>query len=167
VTEPIARRPSDLTEVRMPEFHRREAVAANKRAWELLGTEGRTPDHDVDLLNAAHASAYHWRAIGSPLNWQRADWLLSRVYCALGWGEQAMVFARRCMLVTEQEGLDGFDRAYAFEALARASAATGDTQKAVAYHDQAKALGELIEDAEDREIFESDLAAEPWFGLTS
>jgi len=35
------------------------------------------------------------------------------------------------------------------------------------YHEQAKALGEHIEDPEDREIFESDLAAEPWFGLTS
>jgi hypothetical protein len=167
VAEPIADTPSDLTEARMPEFHRREAVATNQRTWELLAKDGRTPDDDVALLNAAHASAYHWRVIGSPVNWQRADWLLARVYCALGWGEQAMVFARRCLLLTEQEGLEGFDRAYAFEAIARASAAVGDAKRAVGYHEQARLLGEAIEDPEDRAIFEADLAAEPWFGLTS
>jgi hypothetical protein len=151
----------------MPELHRREAVTTNQRTWELLGQEDRSPDDDLALLDAAHASAYHWRIAGSPLQWQRADWLLARVYCALGWGEQAMVYARRCMLLTEQEGLEGFDRAYAFEALARASAASGDTKRAVGYHEQAKALGETIEDPEDQAIFLADLAAEPWFGLTS
>lgn len=151
----------------MSDLHRREAVAANQRTWELLGRDDRTPDDDLHLLDAAHASAYHWRSVGTPLQWQRADWLLARVYCALGWGEQAMVYARRCMLRTEQEGLDGFDRAYAFESLARASAATGDMRKALGYHEQAKALGEAIEDPEDREIFMADLAAEPWFGLSS
>jgi hypothetical protein len=167
VSEPTAADPSELTEARMPEFHRREAVAANQRTWELLAREDRTTDDDLELLDAAHASAYHWHAVGSALHWQRADWLLARVYCALGWGEPAMAFARRCMLVTEKEGFEGFDRAYAFEALARASAAAGDTAKAAGYREQAMLLGAQIEDPEDREIFESDLATEPWFGLST
>jgi hypothetical protein len=151
----------------MPEVHRREAVATNQKSWELLGRDDRSADDDLLLLHAAHASAYHWRVIGTPVHWARADWLLAHVYTVLGWGEQALVFARRCLLTTETASADfaDFDRAYAFEAMARALAATGDHMQARAYLDQARTVAESVTDPEDRAILDGDLAAEPWFGL--
>lgn len=149
----------------MPEAHRREAIATNQRAWELLGQTERTAEEDLLLLSAAHASLYHWRIVGTPVHWARADWLVARVYCVLGQAALALSFARRCLLITETEGFDGFDLAYAYEGMARAHAANGDLEVAAGYLERARAAAEAIADPEDRAIFDEDLRAEPWFGL--
>jgi hypothetical protein len=60
-------------------------------------------------------------------------------------------------------GLEDFDLAYAFEARARALACLGRLDEARVDRKAAGAVD--IVDAEDRSIFEADLAAEPWFGL--
>ncbi|MEP4651584.1 MAG: hypothetical protein ABJ314_15470, partial [Ilumatobacter sp.] len=110
-------------------------------------------------------AGYHWaRAEGSsPANVARAEWLISRVWAVRSDGAMALRHGQRCLATCESAGLADFDLAYAYEAIARASACRGETDEARDH--LRRASGVTIADAEDRELFESDLAAPPWFGL--
>jgi hypothetical protein len=147
------------------EAHRTFGVAANNRAWELLGTETRTPDQERELVDAAHASLWHWRHAGTRLNEQRGEWLVSHVYAVLGDGAAALAHAERCRELTEAGALEGFDLAYSCEAMARAHAARGDVDDATGWRERAVAVVATVADDEDRAILEGDLAAGPWYGI--
>jgi hypothetical protein len=54
---------------------RRSAAAGNNRAWEL-SVQSRSAAEDQEMLNAAHASAWHWGMMGTELNRMRATMLL-------------------------------------------------------------------------------------------
>src|SRR5687768_16175986 len=58
-----------------PGLHRWLAIELNQRAWSLLGKETRTAEEDDAMLEAAHASAYHWRAAGTENVPSRGHWL--------------------------------------------------------------------------------------------
>jgi hypothetical protein len=141
------------------EDHRDWARRSNGRTWELLESPSRTDAEQRELLEVAYASAWHWRHAGTAVNEQRAEWLLSRVHAALGDPGAALLHARRCLDITDAEGLVGFDRAYAYEAMARATALAGADVTAKEWRDRAVAAADEIDNAEDREIFMSDLDA--------
>jgi hypothetical protein len=143
-------------------WHRRQAIDANNSVWELL--DDPVP-RSTELLSRAHAASYHWaRAAGrTPANAARASWLLSRCHAVLGHGELALHHADECAAIVAEAGLVDFDLAYAHEARARSLAALGRTVDAEVELAAARAVA--IADDEDRAIFESDLAAPPWFGL--
>ncbi|MFM8507665.1 MAG: hypothetical protein ACKOBR_08255, partial [Actinomycetota bacterium] len=63
----------------------------------------------------------------------------------------------------ESANLADFDLAYAYESLARALACIGEQREAAKYRNLARDVA--INEEEDRKLFESDLASEPWFGL--
>lgn len=73
-------------------WHRRMAMECNNRAWEL-SVRGRTGAEDREMLDAAHASAFHWAKIGTELNRMRATMLLAEVHALLGHGATALAFA--------------------------------------------------------------------------
>jgi uncharacterized protein YndB with AHSA1/START domain len=131
---------------------------SNGRCWELLAREARSEAEDGEMVEVAYASAWHWRGVGTVVNEQRAEWMLSHVHAVLGHAAETMRHAQRCLAITEAEGLDGFDRAYAFEALYRAHAIAGDAAAADKWYERAVAAGSEIPDAEDREIYLGDLA---------
>jgi hypothetical protein len=83
------------------------------------------------------------------------------VYCVLQRGEPAQYHARRCLEVCQQHGIGDWDLAFAYEALARASAVAGDARGRDGYLADARAAGEAIKDPEDRELLEKDLATIP------
>jgi hypothetical protein len=144
------------------EAHRAQAIAANNSVWELLGDD--MPDA-TELLSRAYAASYHWaRAAGrTPENAARASWLISRCHVVLGNTELALHHADECAAVVATAHLEGFDLGYAHEARARALAALGRTSEAAIELTAARAV-EIAGD-EDREVFEADVAAPPWFGL--
>lgn len=155
----------DTADTAEAELHRRLAIDANNSVWELLGGEDRPVGAAADeLLERAYAAAYHWRraARRGPENAARASWLLSRVHAVLGHGDLALHHADRSAAAVEAGGLVDFDLAYAHEARARSLACLGRLDDAAAERSTAGAVP--IADHEDRAIFESDLAAEPWFG---
>ena len=147
------------------EIHRDLARASNGRCWALLGTEARTEREDRELVEAAYTSAWHWRHAGTPLNEQRAEWMIAHVHAVLGDSAAALRHAQRCRAITITEQLDGFDLAYSHEALARAHAAAGDHGAAEPELAAAWQVAATVADAEDREILEGDLRAAPWFGV--
>ena len=138
--------------------HRQLAVELYNHVWSLLRKETRTREEEDEMVDAAHASSYHWRRVGTAKNRVRSEWQISRAYAVAGRAEPALHHARRCVELAEAaEDLDDFDVPYAYEALARAHAVAGDDDEARSWAAQARAAGAQIEDADDRQMFEADV----------
>jgi hypothetical protein len=149
----------------MSDDHEMFAKAANNRVWDLLGDEQRSAAGDREMVDAAHASLWHWRHAGTAVHEQRGEWLVSHVYAVLGRGDEALTHAQRCFELTEANALTGFDLAYAYEALARAHAALGALDTAQTWLARGHDAAAKVDDPEDRAILDGDLAAGPWYGL--
>lgn len=151
----------------LDEANRIFARTINQRVWELLGKGDRAPAEDEEMIHAAHASLYHWLSAGTAVHHQRGDWLVARVYTVLGIPLEALKYAERCLALTNEypELMADFDRAYAYESVARAQALAGNRQAAKTYRESARVAGEQIADQEDRQIFTADLKGGDWYGL--
>ena len=141
--------------------HRKLAAELFNGTWTLLEKQDRTADDDARMLHMAHASAYHWLQVGTPLNFARSHWLCSRVYSVLGRPEPALYHAQLAHDICADHGFGDFDLAYAFEALARAHAVAGNRGESDGWRDRARAATADVADAEDRELLLSDLASIP------
>jgi hypothetical protein len=126
--------------------------------WELV----RSRADDDRMLHMAHASRFHWGEAPEckPENLARGEWMVSRVYTVLGRAEPAIWHARRCLDHCEDNGIGDWDLAYAYEALARAHAVAGDAE-AADWKAKARAAGDAIADAEDKEHFDEDYETLP------
>lgn len=149
------------------EDHLKLAKQLNGRVWELLQSDSLTQDQQDEMRYAAYASCYHWLNAGTAANHQRAEWLISRVHIRVNEPASALRHASRCLALTEAHSseMEDFDVAYAFEAMARASALAGNLDSARRYYGNAEETGAKIRDDEDREIFMNDLRIGEWFGL--
>lgn len=138
--------------------HRFFAAQTFNQTWTYLENPARTAADDWQMLALAQASFYHWGVVGKPVNWGRAHWILSRVYAVLGRGAEAMAHGRQYLALVDEHSLFPFDRAYAYEAMARAAAVLGQAEEALQLAAQATEAGKAIVKDEDRELLHSDLA---------
>jgi hypothetical protein len=143
------------------------AKALNGKVWELLDKPDRLPADDELMVYAAHGSCYHWLQSGNGLHHQRGEWLIAHVYTVLGLKDEALRHALRCLELTQEHAalMQDFDRAYGFEAVARAYALNGDRQQAMKYLLLADEAGQAIAEAEDKQIFDGDFNSGDWYGL--
>ena len=143
------------------------AIKYFNQIWNLLDKPVRTGEENELLLDYAHTSMAHWRVAGTPLNLQRGEWMLSRVYCVLGKSEPALEHAHRCKQLTDQhlDLMQDFDLAFAWECLARAHALAGHKDEVIKLCIKAKEAGQLIKDEQDRKVFENDFNGGEWYGL--
>jgi hypothetical protein len=107
-------------------MHRRVAAQLFNATWDLMDRESRTPAEDDEMLRRAHASRLHWGVAGTPLQWARGEWLLSRAYSLVGDITQALRHADNCLALSGDHNLGPFDMGFALEAVARAHALAGD-----------------------------------------
>jgi tetratricopeptide (TPR) repeat protein len=149
------------------EAHRHFAIQYNGKTWGLLEKPDRNQDDDDLMVYAAHTSLAHWREAGTSLHHQRGEWLIARVYAVLGIPEAALYHANRCLALTEEYAdlMEDFDRAYAYEGVARANAIAGNREDALKYIDLAVRAGEAIADEQSKETFSGDLDGGEWAGL--
>jgi hypothetical protein len=149
------------------EAHRHFAYECNQHVWKLVAKADRTHDEDAEMVDAAHASLFHWRYAGTGVHQQRGEWLISHVYALLGMGDNALHHAGRCLALTaaHQAEMEDFDVAYAYLGMARAHAILSHREDAQKYLALAEAAGKSIADDEDREIFTNDLVGGNWHGL--
>jgi len=133
------------------------------QTWRLMEQENRTRDDDDRMIHTAHASRYHWgqAASATPAHMARGEWQVSRVYCVLGRAEPALHHARRVLDICLENGIGDWDLAFAYEAMARASAVAGDMDAARGYTDKALAAVEDVDEDEDRDLVLSDLETIP------
>ena len=146
-------------------MHHYMGIEMNMQTWSLLEKKDRSEQDDIRMVMFAKASLFHWKLSPKfqPINEQRGEWMLSRVFSVLGKGEEALVHAEKTMELTEKFDFKDFDLAYAYECLARADAASGNIKESKNLYKKAKHAGELISGKKDKEIFEGDLKSEPWF----
>ena len=146
-----------------PDTRRTLAAGLFNHVWTLLETPNRTPGQDDEMVHASHASRFHWGepGVGEPVHLARGEWQISRVYAVLGRAEPALWHARRCLAMSEQHGLSPFDVGAASEAIARASLVAGDLGEVAIWKNRALALLHQIDDPDDRDVLEGDLATLP------
>ena len=138
--------------------HRQLGVDLYNYTWTLLEKHDRTRDDDDELLNATHASAYHWsHAAGAgPQNAARSQWQISRVNAVLGRGEAALYHAERCLEHCTENGIGDWDLAAAYEALARAHKVVGNDAEFRRNLELGRDALAQIADEEDREHIAED-----------
>jgi tetratricopeptide (TPR) repeat protein len=139
----------------------------NGETWSLLRKPDRTQEENERMLAAVFASYYHWLHAGREINVQRGEYVIAKVYLALGNFKEALSHAQRCLELTDQftEQMEDFDFAFAYELFARVNAAIGQPDTAQKYRQMAQTAGAQIKDPEDRQIFMDDFNGGQWYGL--
>ncbi len=131
--------------------------------WDLIDKgDKRTEEDELMMIHTAHASAYHWRQVGKPINFARSEWQLSRVYSILKRAQQAMYHAQNCLNICKEckknnDEIADWDIPFAFEALARASLVSGANETAEKFLKLAKTEGEKISGDGDKKYFFSEI----------
>ena len=89
--------------------------------------------------------------------------MCARVYSVLRRGEPALWHARRALTLVEAGGAaaEEWDRPAIYEAMARASFVAGDADAGADWKARAGALAAALDDADDRQVIERDLATLP------
>jgi hypothetical protein len=137
--------------------HQFFAADCFNRTWAILDQPVRSPQDEESLILLSHASLWHWT--------QRADctdqelsigyWLISRVFSELRRGDQAAIYAEKCMAVSRS--LSPFLLGYAHEAIARAASVQGRTESVHAHLTAARQIAMQIADQGERSMLENDL----------
>jgi len=132
--------------------HRYFAIECNNKAWDLVERADPIASRD-ELLNHAHASAFHWQAIGTDLQKMRATMLLANVHASLGLGGSAMNYANQMRsYFLAQSSVADWEIAFVHTIHARASACVGDTAgHKDSYANAQNALAAIVE-PEDKAI---------------
>jgi hypothetical protein len=146
-----------------PETQRQLGIDLFNSTWTLLEQADRSADDDDELVHRAHASAYHWRQVGTAAHRARSEWLCSRVYAVLGRVEPAQHHARRCLEIVDAHPaeMEDWDRPAALEAVARANVLAGDLDEGRRQARLGRELAATIADKHDRVHIEADLRELP------
>ncbi len=133
--------------------HRWHAIECNNLAWSLSELGVRTPVQDAEMLNAAHASVFHWSKVGNELNAARGQMLLGRVHAELGHGSLALAYAEASYSYVVSHDPADWELAFAHAILAHAALAAGKQELHRNHYTKAEQLGQAIADPDEREIF--------------
>lgn len=140
-----------LNEQDSPEWHRHFAAVTNNRAWELA-TSDRSSADDLEMLNAAHASAYHWAATGDELSVMRARMLLAEVHCLVGLGRTAYEYAQEMSVYFKSAETPDWELAFTHTIHAHACYVAGKTEEySASYASAIQAIKDIADEA-DRAI---------------
>ena len=158
----MAEAPFDLSKA-----HRWFGSDLNNSTMDALDAGLVTPETAESYIHAAHASCYHWMQVGTVANHGRGEFAVASVYAAAGLGEAALRHARRYLELAQAnpDQMADWDFAFAYDALARAYAAAGETDTARRARDQAQAAADAIADEEDRNVFLKWFECGNWHGL--
>lgn len=149
---------SDL-DFEMEKAHEHFSTACFNQAWGLIDKSNRSPEEDEEMIRLNQASIYHWtqRDDCTDRNLSVGYWQSARIYALLNRGEEARRYADYSLKYAEGE--PAFYRGYAYEALARAEKCMGDEDTAQSFLQKAEQLLDEIDDAEERQLLEKDLAS--------
>lgn len=137
------------------------AMETNNRAWQLAAETSRTEAEAREMLDAAHASAYHWMQVGTELNHIRAKYLVAEVHALLGMGPSAAALAGEARGYFEYREAPDWELAYVDVIYAHAVAVAGDASTHRDAYARAERAVTAVADAEDRRIVEQTFAQVP------
>lgn len=142
----------------MSQYHKEEAVKCFNAAWDLIDRADRAHEDDVNMVHLAHASRYHWGQIGTPLEFTRGEWQISRVYSLLSMGESALFHAKEALRLCLDNGIGDFDLAFAYEAMARARSVLGNHDDKATFLEKAEEAAKAVAEEGDRKYVESEIS---------
>ncbi len=148
---------SNAEKMTLDEFHKKIAIQTNNSVWPTLDKDSPSQDELDQALHMAHTSHYHWSKIGEPINIARAEYMIARVYSAMGEGSRAAHHAELCLKITEKTGIGDFDLAFAYEVLAKAHAANGDSESCKKYKQLAQKATDAVKDDQDKKICQGEV----------
>lgn len=154
MTEPI----KDPSAEDVAAWHRTFAPMAFNQTWEWLDANGLSREDEEAMLAATFAQRHHWYQVGTERNRAIADWQVSRVAVVLGYADLARRFGERSLEIAVEYDLDPFVKGFAHEAIARAAAEVDDVETFTEHLELARAALAEVEDDEDREVLQADLA---------
>jgi len=142
-------------------WHKFFGSTANNRAWDLVEspTDSISPS---ELLDAAHAAAWHWRQVGTERQQMRALMLLAAAHAKMGLGATALAYAEtmRGFFLATPDTPD-WEIAFTHAVHAHAAYAAGDCSQHAASYAQAVKSAAAIGDPEDRAIVDRVLCRVP------
>ena len=144
---------SKLPENLLPEsWHRFFAITANNAAWDISESLENVLNH-TELLDAAHASAWHWRVAGTTINQMRSTMLLALIHARMDMGPSAWNYAESMKkYFTEISETPDWELAFVYAIHAWAALACGKLDEyKVSYHKASLCL-DAIKDPEDRAV---------------
>ncbi|MDK9698626.1 MAG: hypothetical protein OEM52_00555 [bacterium] len=161
---------SEQPEKKVPtkeEMHKYYAIEFFNQSWDFLDkyVASKEIEDGETALRLAYASAQHWSYVGTTLNTQRGEWMISHVAAVLKRPEQALHHAKRCYDLTMEHHFTDFDLGYAYEGMARAYAAAGNRDEALKWRELALHSVEQIKEQGDRDQFLSDMNNDLWFDI--
>jgi hypothetical protein len=139
------------------DVHKKFAVDCFNLVWSLMDKKDRTREEDDKMVHAAHASRFHWGEIGTPVEVERGEWQISRVYSVLKRSQPALYHAKRCLEICTENSIGDWDIAFAHEAMARAYAVAGQKEESAKHLELAQRAGEQIKQKEDRDYLLGEL----------
>jgi hypothetical protein len=142
-------------------WQRRLAAQANNRAWQLSESLTRSPEEDEEMLQAAHASMYLWKIVGTASNRAHAAQLLAHVYALLKLPNPARHYFAQCESFFLEQNCEPWERACAFAVKAGVAASGRDTEVHAKSYREASRLIAALPDAEDRKILHATLRVVP------
>jgi hypothetical protein len=133
-------------------WHKYFAMEANNAAWDLSeGSENVMGN--TALLDAAHASAWHWRVAGTELHHMRSVMLLALVHARLGMGICAWAYAEQMKnYFTAKPDTPDWEIAFVHVIHALAAQAHGQAEAFQRSYASAVASLDAIQDPEDRNV---------------
>ncbi|MCK8060168.1 MULTISPECIES: hypothetical protein [unclassified Fusibacter] len=139
------------------DFQVEQAKACFNLVWEYIDKEDRTEDDNINMIHAAHASRFLWGKVGEPVNLERGEWQVSKVYAILGMGEQALLHASACLKICELYTIKDWDIVFAYMAIAEAHKVLGNTSDYESFKKRATELVAGIKDPKDKEYTLNEL----------
>lgn len=147
----------DDMEKTLQEFQKEQAISCFNETWDYIDNNSRTEEDDLNMIHSAHTSRYLWGQVGEPLNFQRGEWQISKVYALLNKGEQALYHAAAGLKICEKHHIKDFDIVFAYEAMATAHKILGNNEQVELYKKRAYDTLPQIEDDGNRNYAQSEL----------
>ena len=142
-------------------WQRRLAAQANNRAWRLSESLSRSAEEDEEMLQAAHASMYLWKLVGTASNRAHAAQLLAHVYALLKMPDRAAYYIAQSEPFFLERECEPWERACAVAVKASVAAAACDSDTHERSYHEAERLIAALPDPEDREILYATLRVVP------
>ncbi len=134
------------------------AAVANSMASDILDLAVRTAEQDVALEKSALLSRAFWQRAGTWIHQERADYLLSLAYNALGRHEDARQAATRALATIDAHGDEAIDRAFINVELALASRKLGRATEFTNARQHAETIAKDFDDPGLRQWFDARFA---------
>jgi hypothetical protein len=148
---PMSQSPDNL---QIESWHRFFAMQANNAAWDLSESSGEVLNHP-ELLDAAHASAWHWRVIGTELHQMRSVMLLALVHARMNMGPSAWAYAEKMKNFFEAKSdTPDWEMAFVHTIYALAAHANARMDEFQLWRERATESLAALKDPEDRSVVE-------------